>query len=87
MAKAKGLTVSRIATLVEKKDVGQHQAEQGAGFGRLLAEELRKRGFRPVESYSKCDVADFECHLKKSGKSVEIISSCFMGVFTEVSWW
>lgn len=60
------------------------QVEEGATWGRTLAEVLRRLDWVDFESHSYCKVASFEAHLKKGHRKVEIISASFMGVFTEV---
>jgi len=64
-----------------------HQVEEGAEFGRALQDELRFLGWENFLSYSSCTKATFEAHLRKkfTGTHVEIISSVFLGEFTQIT--
>jgi hypothetical protein len=62
------------------------QVDEGSEFGRALASHLRDMGWEHYIPLSHCTKATFEAHLRKRGAKVRvvIISSCFMGSFTQI---
>jgi len=55
------------------------------GFHQQLVDELRTWGFKDYETLSRCRVAyGGETHLKKDSIEVNIITSDFLGTFTQV---
>lgn len=77
-------TPNEIVAKVEQGGTFYEQVEEGTQFGRDVAALLRERGWKAYSSLSACKVATFETHLKKGARKIEIVSSFFLGPFTEV---
>jgi hypothetical protein len=62
------------------------QVDEGSEFGKTLAGYLRELGWEHYVPLSHCTKATFEAHLRKRGAKIRvvIISSCFMGSFTQI---
>jgi hypothetical protein len=59
--------------------------EEGGAFAAELAAELSKLGWKRATSYSECSKASYEKHLQHGTRRIEIISSSFLGVFTQIT--
>lgn len=79
----------RVAQEIVKKGraYSHIEYEMGSTFSRALIDELRGQGFTSTQTYSSCNVASTEAHLASEavGVRVEIVTACFMGVFTKVT--
>jgi hypothetical protein len=73
-----------IDGLVESIQAGKSKMVDG-NYGWALDGRLHADGWENHRTFSRCKVASFESHLKKDGRTVEIIVSCCMGTFTQVT--
>lgn len=78
------MTPEEIAAELENGPVHK-TVDVGTGFGQSLATLLYKNGWSDYETRSRCKVASCEFHLQKNGRVVEIISSFFLGPFTQIN--
>lgn len=66
------------------------QWDVGSEMARAVADELRLLGYRDESGGDRCSKASNEYHLVPDrkrvprGRSVEVVSACFMGPFTLV---
>ncbi len=76
---------SAIKGEVLRKCLDHRELNLNGGFHRELVKELQDYGFQYHETLSRCKVAyGGETHLKKDSIEVDIITSSFLGDFTQV---
>ena len=64
---------------------GRHtQVDHGIDFSITLVQELRDRGWKNAKSYTYNSKAIYEAYLKKNGCYVNIVTTNFLGVFTQI---
>ena len=60
------------------------QFDEGNSWAMTLVGKLRATGWKTAKSYDYCSKASYEAYLEKGGAKVRVITTCFLGVFTQV---
>ena len=78
-------TALEVAQKIENELLNEQYDNVDHNFQRDVTNALLALGWQYCSSSSRCKVASEETHLNKGGKYVELITSNFMGRFTQIS--